>query len=627
MKVINNNVSIQKKILIFFILMLCIILVGALVFWYNNKKSDQQFAMAMLLKECYLVVDKVNLYSNELMEQEKSISFTSLRGELDKLDDYFFLLKDGGHFALNDKFLHIESVSGSHREELHKLLNRWDTYKSLLLTLTDNNSYSVSKKLLIDEKQKLIIEELDIFSNLLLTDVEQEENISSYILLIVVFSAFTGLFLGYHFILNTAIKPLKRITKTTRTLAFGQNVEVFPEDKKDEIGQLYKSVNLLNINLTKVSNFANDIGNGNFEATFEARSKNDLLGHALLDMRNNLKKVVHEDQKRNWANKNLADFAELLRIHSENLEELSYKIVARLVYCLKANQGGFFLLSEDGDKLELKGSYAYNKRKYIEKVIDSTHGLTGQCLQEGKPIYLKEIPQDYMEITSGLGGARPSSLLLLPLIENDNGYGVIEISSIEEMDDYKIKFAEMVAEDIASSLSVLKANEKTKELLTESQLKNEKRKSNELQMSQKLAELEVSAEQWKNKETELVKRESKLANIIEAAPYCLLIITPSKKVEYFNSYLADFFKQKGIFVAKDISVLQLLPTNEIKLWDKYFEQSRKGEVITDILNWRHIQGFDIYLQIMINKIEAEEGNFEGWVIRINEISYLHPVRW
>ena len=607
--------------------MLCIILVGALVFWYNNKKSDQQFAMAMLLKECYLVVDKVNLYSNELMEQEKSISFTSLRGELDKLDDYFFLLKDGGHFALNDKFLHIESVSGSHREELHKLLNRWDTYKSLLLTLTDNNSYSVSKKLLIDEKQKLIIEELDIFSNLLLTDVEQEENISSYILLIVVFSAFTGLFLGYHFILNTAIKPLKRITKTTRTLAFGQNVEVFPEDKKDEIGQLYKSVNLLNINLTKVSNFANDIGNGNFEATFEARSKNDLLGHALLDMRNNLKKVVHEDQKRNWANKNLADFAELLRIHSENLEELSYKIVARLVYCLKANQGGFFLLSEDGDKLELKGSYAYNKRKYIEKVIDSTHGLTGQCLQEGKPIYLKEIPQDYMEITSGLGGARPSSLLLLPLIENDNGYGVIEISSIEEMDDYKIKFAEMVAEDIASSLSVLKANEKTKELLTESQLKNEKRKSNELQMSQKLAELEVSAEQWKNKETELVKRESKLANIIEAAPYCLLIITPSKKVEYFNSYLADFFKQKGIFVAKDISVLQLLPTNEIKLWDKYFEQSRKGEVITDILNWRHIQGFDIYLQIMINKIEAEEGNFEGWVIRINEISYLHPVRW
>lgn len=185
----------------------------------------------------------------------------------------------------------------------------------------------------------------------------------------------------------------------------------------------------------------------------------------------------------------------------------------------------------------------------------------------------------------------------------------------------------MVAEDIASSLSVLKANEKTKELLTESQLKNEKRKSNELQMSQKLAELEVSAEQWKNKETELVKRESKLANIIEAAPYCLLIITPSKKVEYFNSYLADFFKQKGIFVAKDISVLQLLPTNEIKLWDKYFEQSRKGEVITDILNWRHIQGFDIYLQIMINKIEAEEGNFEGWVIRINEISYLHPVRW
>ena len=626
MKMTNYNVSIQKKILIFFIMMFGIIAAGAVVFWYNAKKSEQQFALAILLKESYLTMDNISIYTNELLK-EKRDNISIFKGEIEKLDNYFSVLQNGGSFISSGKYLRVENVMHSHKEGLSKLVNRWDIFKDQIISLTENYSNVSGNKIQIDEKRQLVIEEMDILSEALLSDAEMAENISMYFLLIIVLTAFTGLFLGYHFILNTVIKPLEKITKVAQTLALGENVEPLPEDKNDEVGQLFKSTNLLNKNLTIVSLFAYDIGQGNFDAHFEPRGENDVLGHALLNMRNNLNKAVIEDQKRNWANENLADFAELLRIHSENLEELSYKVVARLVNSMQANQGGFFFLSDDGEMLELKGSYAYNKRKFIEKSIDSSYGLIGQCLQEKKPIYLKEIPLDYMEITSGLGGARPTSLLLLPLIENDNGYGVIEISSIDEMEDYKIKFAEMVAEDIASSLSVLKANEKTKKLLTQSQLKNEKRKNREVSMKQKLVKLEESTQIWRNKELELIKSEKKLSSIIEKAPYSLMILNTSKKIEYFNSHLETFFMQKGIFVGKDLNISQLLPSSESKIWNEYFEKALKGEVITDILNWKHIKGYDIYLQIMINKIDDLEGNFEGWTVRLNEISHLQPIRW
>ena len=607
-------------------MMFGIIAAGAVVFWYNAKKSEQQFALAILLKESYLTMDNISIYTNELLK-EKRDNISIFKGEIEKLDNYFSVLQNGGSFISSGKYLRVENVMHSHKEGLSKLVNRWDIFKDQIISLTENYSNVSGNKIQIDEKRQLVIEEMDILSEALLSDAEMAENISMYFLLIIVLTAFTGLFLGYHFILNTVIKPLEKITKVAQTLALGENVEPLPEDKNDEVGQLFKSTNLLNKNLTIVSLFAYDIGQGNFDAHFEPRGENDVLGHALLNMRNNLNKAVIEDQKRNWANENLADFAELLRIHSENLEELSYKVVARLVNSMQANQGGFFFLSDDGEMLELKGSYAYNKRKFIEKSIDSSYGLIGQCLQEKKPIYLKEIPLDYMEITSGLGGARPTSLLLLPLIENDNGYGVIEISSIDEMEDYKIKFAEMVAEDIASSLSVLKANEKTKKLLTQSQLKNEKRKNREVSMKQKLVKLEESTQIWRNKELELIKSEKKLSSIIEKAPYSLMILNTSKKIEYFNSHLETFFMQKGIFVGKDLNISQLLPSSESKIWNEYFEKALKGEVITDILNWKHIKGYDIYLQIMINKIDDLEGNFEGWTVRLNEISHLQPIRW
>jgi len=68
--------------------------------------------------------------------------------------------------------------------------------------------------------------------------------------------------------------------------------------------------------------------------------------------------------------------------------------------------------------------YAWDKKKYVNQKVHVGEGLTGQAWQEGDTIYLTDIPQNYIRITSGLGDANPSAVLIVPLKVNDQILGL-----------------------------------------------------------------------------------------------------------------------------------------------------------------------------------------------------------
>ena len=74
---------------------------------------------------------------------------------------------------------------------------------------------------------------------------------------------------------------------------------VLPKEKltegSDELGQMAKALNMLVKGLTNIFNFSLEIGKGNFDTHFDPLSEEDVLGHSLLDMRNELKKAADEE--------------------------------------------------------------------------------------------------------------------------------------------------------------------------------------------------------------------------------------------------------------------------------------------------------------------------------------------
>jgi hypothetical protein len=317
------------------------------------------------------------------------------------------------------------------------------------------------------------------------------------------------------FSIRSIAKPIADVSNHLVDLSKGKFVEFDENDRKDEIGTMSNALSLMITGLKKKADFADSIGKGDYAAEFDLLSEDDTMGTALITMRENLKKAAEDDRKRNWAAEGLAKFAIILRNNHEKESDLFDDLLSNLVKYLGANQGGLFILDDtDPQDLHIKlvAGYAYERKKYLERRIEIGEGLVGQSYLEQESILMTEIPQEYISITSGLGSANPTSLLIVPLKINENVLGVVELASFKVFEPYQIEFVEKLAESLASAISSSKVNANTKRLLQLSQTQTEEMRAQEEEMRQNMEELQATQEEMERKEQDYRRLIEQLQN-------------------------------------------------------------------------------------------------------------------
>jgi len=321
----------------------------------------------------------------------------------------------------------------------------------------------------------------------------------------------------------TFTNPLLKIVTIVNRLSKGELPPKMEYSSKDELGKMTLALNKLISGLKQTSAFATNIGKGDFKSNYSPLSNKDVLGNALLEMRTSLQAANEEEEKRkiedrqrNWTTEGLAKFGEILRHNTENITLLSKEIVENLVNYLKANQAGIFILNDtnkDDVFLELISAYAYSREKFLEKKIRLGVGLVGSVAIEKFTMYITDIPDEYIEIESGLGGANPKSLLIVPLKLDDEILGVVEIASFNTFEKYEIELVELIAESIASTLSTSNINTKTAELLEQSRIQTQEMQEQEEEMRQNMEEIVSSQEDALSREKELKIKVDELENM------------------------------------------------------------------------------------------------------------------
>jgi len=233
------------------------------------------------------------------------------------------------------------------------------------------------------------------------------------------------------------------------------------------------------------------------------------LDEAILEMetfKNEQEKLKELEKQREWINSGITKFVDILRLNNNNIKELTYSVISNLVKYLNANQGGIYMLSDEKDEFgnitfDMTATYAYDKRKFINKKISLGEGLIGSCAMEKKFVHLVDIPEDYIKITSGLGDASPRNLLLIPIINENEVYGVIEIASFNEFKQYEIEFVEKVAENIGAGVISTIMQNKTNDLITEMKKQAEISKTQEEELRQNVEEMQATQEEMQKKES------------------------------------------------------------------------------------------------------------------------------
>lgn len=91
------------------------------------------------------------------------------------------------------------------------------------------------------------------------------------------------------FISGAIRKPVLRMKEVVQQLAKGElPKETLIARDKNVVSEMVQSVNLLSESFTKTSVFANEIGKGNLSVPYQKLSDNDVLGNALINMRDSL---------------------------------------------------------------------------------------------------------------------------------------------------------------------------------------------------------------------------------------------------------------------------------------------------------------------------------------------------
>ncbi len=418
-------------------------------------------------------------------------------------------------------------------------------------------------------------------------------------------------------------RPLNDTISVINRMAVGDigtTIQV-DEQAKDEISEMRRALNALIIHLNKTSAFALEIGKGNLEFEYEKQSDKDTLGNALLEMRKSLKdaedmRVSREEHDRQiaWATSGTAKFADILRKHSDNLEELAYQIISELVKYLDANQGGLFILVKDKDNknshIELIGSYAYDRRKMLKKRIPYGVGLIGRCIIEAESIYMTKVPDEYINITSGLGATNPHELLIVPLIFNEEVFGVVEIASFTRLEDYKREFVERIGESIASTISMVNINARTAKLLEETKTKTEQMASQEEEIRQNMEEMKSSQEEMTAKANELASTIKALKSVAYITEYDV----NGRIIDINSRFLNLLDMKREDIIGKYQGSLSASPQN-LEEFNELWDKLRAGQVK------RYEQ--DIFVKgkaVKLSTVYAPVKNADGKVFKVISVS-------
>ncbi|MCF6240813.1 MAG: GAF domain-containing protein [Bacteroidales bacterium] len=491
-----------------------------------SAKAVNDLALSMTNSKMLIVnwvAERKNTeYKKQLIELHKS-GYNKLIGRLDSLSQAW----DKEDIAQLDTIkLTVDKLFAEHRNIMEMLKTPEDYNNPVAKSLGSAN---------VEEGQIVMVLTDDILKRLALLSKKFDTKINSlstlmnvsfdrfknFIVWITVISFFLIIIVAFIYS-RALVYPINKIKRDILLMSQGRIPDEILYSRYDEIGEMGHALNNLKKGLKKITQFANEIGKENYESEFTPLSKEDELGNSLLLMRENLKKASQEaslrraeNAQRSWASQGLAEFGVLLRESKDDLEELTNKILTRLVRYLGASIGGLFIINDDDENdthLELLAFYAYDRRKYLNKRVEIGENLVGQCVLENETIYMNDIPKDYVHISSGLGKDDPKSLLIVPLKLNEKVYGVVELASFEEFEPYKIEFVEKIGESIASTISSVKINIHTAKLLQESNEKSERLTKQEEETRRQIEEMQKSLKEIKEREEKLKKENIELFN-------------------------------------------------------------------------------------------------------------------
>ena len=262
--------------------------------------------------------------------------------------------------------------------------------------------------------------------------------------------------------------------------------------------RLTENVNELAGNLTRqvraIAEVTSAVAEGDLTRSIAVEAPGEVgdLKDNINAMVESLRETTRRNQEQDWLKTNLARISALMQ-GPRSLPAVAELVLDELTPLVRAQFGACYLAEETDEGTRLVRVGAYGAPKGQPLTVDLGESLVGQCARSRRTLLIEDLPPGYLNISSGTGSAAPASLLLLPIVTEDQLLGVIELAALRPFAQIHRDFLDQVTEALGVNANSLLANARTDELLTESQRLTAELQERQQELQRSNAELEEKA--------------------------------------------------------------------------------------------------------------------------------------
>ncbi len=294
--------------------------------------------------------------------------------------------------------------------------------------------------------------------------------------------------------------------------------------------------------------------------------------------------------------------------------ELGNRCLQILAAELKLQHGLFYRFEADEAQLQLIGSYACLDT--VPARLALGEGLAGQVVLQQQPLQLTEVPADYFKAGSALGHSSPAVVWLLPLLQQGQVLGVLELASLQSASDSRQRLLDSALPAIVTAMLMLQRTLRSSELLEATKRQAQAMQTQAQQLAAQKAAMEAQQQQ-------LLDQFSFQRALIDTIPYPVFYKGPEARFEGVNlAYERTFSIDRQQLIGKTVLDLDYLPADMRQQYQQEDEQAiAEGSSLQREISMQFSDGREhetLYFVAGFKKADGSPGGLVGTFVDISE---------